>query len=156
MDAPGVGGIGGTFGGNPVACEAALAVLQMVEDERLCSRASDLGDRFLARAKKWQLQFPIIGTIHGMGAMRAMELVRSRETLQPADKETQQIVKYCYEHGVITISAGTYGNIIRLLMPLIISNEQFDEAMNVLEAALRSVTSGDGVTVPDSEKVAHA
>jgi len=156
MDAPGVGGIGGTFGGNPVACEAALAVLQMVEDEQLCGRASQIGDRFLARAKRWQIKFPIVGTIHGMGAMRAMELVRSKETLQPADKETQQVVKYCYEHGVITISAGTYGNVIRLLMPLVISDEQFDEAMNVLEAALQSVTAGYTATVPDSEKVAHA
>jgi len=98
----------------------------------------------------------MVGTIHGMGAMRAMELVRSKETLQPADKETQQVVKYCYEHGVITISAGTYGNVIRLLMPLVISDEQFDEAMNVLEAALQSVTAGYMATVPDSEKVAHA
>ncbi len=88
----------------------------------------------------------MVGTIHGMGAMRAIELVRSKETsLQPADKETQQIVKYCYEHGVITISAGTYGNVIRLLMPLVISNEQFDEAMDVLEAALHSVSSRRGV-----------
>jgi 4-aminobutyrate aminotransferase/(S)-3-amino-2-methylpropionate transaminase len=91
-----------------------------------------------------------------MGAMRAIELVRSRETLQPADKETQQIVKYCYEHGVITISAGTYGNVIRLLMPLVISDQQFDEAMDVLEAALQSVSSGNESAVPDSEKVAHA
>jgi 4-aminobutyrate aminotransferase/(S)-3-amino-2-methylpropionate transaminase len=156
MDAPGVGAIGGTFGGNPVACEAALAVLQMMEDEDLCKRALELGDRFVTRAKKWQLQFPIIGTIHGIGAMRSLELVRSKETLEPADKETQQIVKYCYEHGVITISAGTYGNVVRLLMPLVITNEQFDEAMNVLEAALHSVTSGQTAAVPDSEKVAHA
>src|SRR6266571_2284340 len=82
MDAPGVGAIGGTFGGNPVACEAALAVLDMVEDEHLCSRASQLGDRFIGRAKKWQQQFPMVGAIHGMGAMRAIELVRSKDTLQ--------------------------------------------------------------------------
>ena len=156
MDAPGVGAIGGTFGGNPVACEAALAVLEIVEKENLCARASQIGERFVTRAKKWQLRFPIVGTIHGMGAMRAIELVRSRESLQPADKETQQIVKYCYEHGVITISAGTYGNVIRLLMPLVISDEQFDEAMDVLEAALQSVTAGQDSAVPDSEKVAHA
>ena len=99
------------------ACEAALAVLEIVEKENLCARASQIGERFVTRAKKWQLRFPIVGTIHGMGAMRAIELVRSKESLQPADKETQQIVKYCYEHGVITISAGTYGNVIRLLMP---------------------------------------
>jgi 4-aminobutyrate aminotransferase / (S)-3-amino-2-methylpropionate transaminase / 5-aminovalerate transaminase len=156
MDAPGVGAIGGTFGGNPVACEAALAVLDIIDKEDLCARASQIGERFVARAKKWQLRFPIVGTIHGMGAMRAIELVRSRETLQPADKETQQIVKYCYENGVITISAGTYGNVIRLLMPLVISDDQFDEAMDVIEAALESVSAGNETPVPDSEKVAHA
>jgi 4-aminobutyrate aminotransferase/(S)-3-amino-2-methylpropionate transaminase len=156
MDAPGVGAIGGTFGGNPVACEAALAVLEMIEKENLCARASQIGEHFVARAKKWQLRFPIVGTIHGMGAMRAIELVRSKETLQPADKETQQIVKYCYEHGVITISAGTYGNVIRLLMPLVISDQEFDEAMDVLEAALQSASAGQDSAVPDSEKVAHA
>src|SRR3954469_24597232 len=156
MDAPGVGAIGGTFGGNPVACEAALAVLDIMEKENLCARASQIGERFVARAKKWQLRFPIVGASHGMGAMRAIELVRSKETLQPADKETQQVVKYCYEHGVITISAGTYGNVIRLLMPLVISDGQFDEAMDVLEAALQSVSTGNESAVPDSEKVAHA
>jgi len=124
--------------------------------QRFAAFSEALGDRFVARAKKWQLQFPIVGTIHGMGAMRAIEMVRSKETLQPADKETQQVVKYCYEHGVITISAGTYGNVIRLLMPLVISNEQFDEAMSVLESALQSVATGHTATVPDSEKVAHA
>lgn len=156
MDAPGVGAIGGTFGGNPVACEAALAVLDIIEKENLCARASQIGERFVARAKKWQLRFPMVGNIHGLGAMRAIELVRSKETLEPADKETQQIVKYCYEHGVITISAGTYGNVIRLLMPLVISDQQFDEAMDVLEAALQSVSTGIESAVPDSEKVAHA
>src|SRR5437868_14059362 len=107
MDAPGVGAIGGTFGGNPVACEAALAVLEIVEKENLCARASQIGERFVTRAKKWQLRFPILGTIHGMGAMHAIELVRSKQSLQPADKDTQQTVKYWYKHGVITNSART-------------------------------------------------
>ena len=156
MDAPGVGGIGGTFGGNPLACEAALAVLEIMEKQDLSARAAEIGERFVARAKKWQDRFPLVGTIHGLGAMRAIELVRSHETHEPADKETQQVVKYCYEHGVITISAGTYGNVIRLLMPLIITDDQFDEAMEVLEAALQSVSSGQEATVPDTEKVAHA
>src|SRR5262249_31064203 len=115
-----------------------------------------IGERFVTRANKWQQRFPIVGTIHGMGAMRAIELVRSQETHEPADKETQQIVKYCYEHGVITISAGTYGNVIRLLMPLVMTDEQFDEAMDVLEAAIQSVSTGHEAAVPDTEKVAHA
>ena len=78
----------------------------------------------------------MIGMIHGLGAMRSIELVHSPETRQPNDAATREVVKYCYEHGLITISAGTYGNVIRLLMPLVITNEQFEEALAVLEAAL--------------------
>jgi 4-aminobutyrate aminotransferase/(S)-3-amino-2-methylpropionate transaminase len=141
MDASPAGGLGGTFGGNPVACEAALAVLEMVERENLCERAQKLGERFVARARGWQQRWPMIGAIHGVGAMRAIELVRSPESREPADAETKQAVKFCYEHGLITISAGTYGNVIRLLMPLVISDAQFEEALVVLEAALQSVCS---------------
>ena len=154
MDAPGVGGIGGTFGGNPVACEAALAVLKMVEDEGLCARANQLGERFVTRTNKWQQQYPIIGTVHGLGAMRAIELVSPTLDREPAPKETQHIVKYCYEHGVLTISAGTFGNVIRLLMPLVITDDQFEEAMGVLEGALRSASSTLAAGTP--EEVAHA
>ena len=136
MDSAGLGGIGGTFGGNPVSCQAALAVLEMVESENLCARATELGDRFVERARKWQQRWPMIGAIHGLGAMRSIELVHSPETRQPNDAATREVVKYCYEHGLITISAGTYGNVIRLLMPLVITDEQFDEALAVLEAAL--------------------
>lgn len=139
MDASQVGGLGGTFGGNPVACEAALAVLEMVERGNLCERAQKLGESFVARARGWQQRWPMIATIHGLGAMRALEMVRSPESREPADAETKQVVKYCYEHGLITISAGTYGNVIRLLMPLVVTDAQFDEALDVLEAALQSV-----------------
>jgi 4-aminobutyrate aminotransferase/(S)-3-amino-2-methylpropionate transaminase len=139
MDASQAGGLGGTFGGNPVACEAALAVLEMVERENLCERAQKLGESFVARARGWQQRWPMIAAIHGVGAMRAIELVRSQESREPADTETKQVVKFCYEHGLITISAGTYGNVIRLLMPLVVTDAQFEEALAVLEAALQSV-----------------
>jgi 4-aminobutyrate aminotransferase/(S)-3-amino-2-methylpropionate transaminase len=136
MDASGIGGLGGTFIGNPVSCAAAMAVLDMVEREKLCDRAKLLGEVFVERARQWQRRWPIIGAIHGLGAMRSIELVRDPETREPADKETQEIVRYCYEHGLLTISAGTFGNIIRLLMPLVITDQQFDEALRVMEAAL--------------------
>ncbi len=153
MDAPGVGGLGGTFIGNPVSCAAALAVLDMVESENLCGRAQSLGERFLARAKQWQRQWPIVGAIHGAGAMRAIELVRDPETREPADAETKQVVRYCYEHGLLTISAGTFGNIIRLLMPLVITDQQFDEALQVMEGALAQ--AAESVTV-SAKGTAHA
>jgi 4-aminobutyrate aminotransferase / (S)-3-amino-2-methylpropionate transaminase / 5-aminovalerate transaminase len=139
MDAPGPGGLGGTFAGNPVACEAALAVLDMFEQQDLNARAQSLGDHFQKRAREWQKRWPLIGEVRGLGAMQAVELVQSREKREPAAEETKQITQYCYEHGVITISAGSYGNVIRLLMPLVITDAQMDEALDVLEGAFKAV-----------------
>jgi 4-aminobutyrate aminotransferase/(S)-3-amino-2-methylpropionate transaminase len=140
MDSPGVGQLGGTFGGNPAACEAALAVLEIIEKENLCARANVLGARFRKRASKWRAQWEVVGDVRGLGAMQAIELVRSRTSRQPADDETKQLAQYCYEHGVVLISAGSYGNVIRLLMPLVISDAQMDEALDVLEAGLEQVS----------------
>ena len=139
MDAPDVGQLGGTFSGNPVACEAALAVLETVEKEDLCARANSLGERFRKRAAKWQAQWELIGDVRGLGAMQALELVRSKPTREPADEETKQVSQYCYEHGLVLITAGSYGNVIRLLMPLVVTDAQMDEAMDVLEGALAHV-----------------
>jgi 4-aminobutyrate aminotransferase / (S)-3-amino-2-methylpropionate transaminase / 5-aminovalerate transaminase len=139
MDAPGPGGLGGTFAGNPVSCEAALAVLDLFEKQDLNGRANELGERFQKHARKWQKRWGKIGEVRGLGAMQALELVRSPETREPAAEETKKVTQYCYEHGVISISAGSYGNVIRLLMPLVITDEQMDEAMDVLECALESV-----------------
>ena len=139
MDAPGPGGLGGTFAGNPVACEAALAVLDMFEQQDLNARANELGDAFQKRAGEWQKRWPMIGEVRGLGAMQAIELVQSQDKCEPAHEETKQVTQYCYEHGVITISAGTYGNVIRLLMPLVITDAQIDEALDVLEGALKTV-----------------
>jgi 4-aminobutyrate aminotransferase/(S)-3-amino-2-methylpropionate transaminase len=139
MDAPGPGGLGGTFAGNPVACEAALAVLDMFEQQDLNARAQSLGDHFQKRAREWQKRWPLIGEVRGLGAMQAVELVQSPDKREPASEETKQVTQYCYEHGVITISAGSYGNVIRLLMPLVITDAQMDEALDVLEGAFKSV-----------------
>jgi 4-aminobutyrate aminotransferase/(S)-3-amino-2-methylpropionate transaminase len=145
MDAPGAGQLGGTFGGNPVACEAALAVLEVIEKENLCARANLLGERFRRRAAKWQAKWELVGDIRGLGAMQALELVRSKITREPADEETKQVSQYCYEHGLVTITAGSYGNVIRLLMPLVITDAQMDEAMDVLEGALAQIVEKKSV-----------
>jgi 4-aminobutyrate aminotransferase / (S)-3-amino-2-methylpropionate transaminase / 5-aminovalerate transaminase len=139
MDAPVVGGVGGTFGGNPVSCAAALAAIETMEGENLSARAEELGRKFESRAQQWKKRWPLVGDVRGLGAMRAIELVRSRETREPAKEETEQIIRYCYERGLIVLSAGTYGNVIRLLVPLVISDEQFDEGLGVLESALGAV-----------------
>jgi len=142
MDHTGPGSLGGTFGGNPLACEAALAVLEIMEREKLPERAAQLGARFATRVSKWRERWPLVGDVRGLGAMQAIELVRSRDTREPAAKETRQIARYCYEHGLILISAGSYNNVIRILMPLVITDEQFEEGLGVLEAAFESVTTG--------------
>ena len=139
MDAPGPGGLGGTFAGNPLACVAANAVLDVLEGSDLLQRAEMIGKRFVARAKQWQERFDLIGDIRGLGGMRAIELVNSRATRAPAPEQTKEITQYCYEHGLITITAGTYGNVIRILVPLVITDEQMDEALDVLESAIASV-----------------
>jgi 4-aminobutyrate aminotransferase/(S)-3-amino-2-methylpropionate transaminase len=144
MDAPTVGQLGGTFGGNPAACEAALAVFDIIERENLCARANVLGERFRKRAVKWQAQWELVGDVRGLGAMQALELVRSKTTREPADEENKQVAQYCYQHGLVTIPAGSYGNVIRLLMPLVITDAQMDEALDVLEAALAHVAEGVG------------
>jgi 4-aminobutyrate aminotransferase / (S)-3-amino-2-methylpropionate transaminase / 5-aminovalerate transaminase len=147
MDAPGIGGLGGTFAGNPAACEAALAVLEIIERENLCARANLLGERFRRRAEPWQSRWELVGEVRGLGAMQALELVRSRASREPADEETKQVSQYCYEHGLVTITAGSYGNVIRLLVPLVITDSQMDEGLDVLESALQSVYERKGAVV---------
>jgi 4-aminobutyrate aminotransferase / (S)-3-amino-2-methylpropionate transaminase / 5-aminovalerate transaminase len=139
MDTTGPGTLGGTFGGHPAACEAALAVLDIIEQENLCARADKIGERFRKRAAQWQSRWELIGEVRGLGAMQAIELVRNRVTREPADEETKQIAQYCYEHGLITITAGSYGNVIRVLVPLVITDAQLDEALDVLESGLAAI-----------------
>ena len=139
MDAPGVGGLGGTYGGNPLACAAALAVIETLERDNLPARAEQIGTRFDARAREWKKRWPLIGDVRGLGAMRALELVRPGATREPAKEETDKVLRHCLEHGLILVSAGSYGNVIRLLMPLVITDQEFDEGLQVMEDALMSV-----------------
>jgi 4-aminobutyrate aminotransferase / (S)-3-amino-2-methylpropionate transaminase / 5-aminovalerate transaminase len=139
MDAPGPGGLGGTFAGNPLSCAAANAVLDIFEHSDLLARANSIGNHFERRAEKWKEQFDVIGDVRGLGAMRALELVKSRQSREPALEQTKAVTRFCYEHGLITITAGTYGNVVRLLVPLVISDEQMQEGLDVLEDALASV-----------------
>jgi 4-aminobutyrate aminotransferase/(S)-3-amino-2-methylpropionate transaminase len=144
MDAPASGSLGGTFAGNPLSCAAALAVLDLFEKENLLARANELGDRFQRRAREWQRRWPIVGDVRGLGGMQAIELVKSQEDKTPATDETKKITQYCYEHGLITLSAGSYSNVIRILVPLVVTNERLDEGLNVLESALAAVCDKKG------------
>jgi len=147
MDAPAVGGLGGTFAGNPLSCAAALATLDLFEKTDLLTRANELGDRFQRRARDWQRRWPIIGDVRGLGGMQAIELVKSQESKTPATDETKQITQYCYEHGLITITAGSYSNVIRILVPLVATNEQIDEGLSVLESALATICDKKGAVL---------
>ena len=140
MDASGVGSLGGTFGGNPVSCAASLAALETIEKDGLLARSTAMGQRFEERARAWQRKWPLIGEVRGLGGMCAIELVRDSQTREPADAETKEIARFCYEHGLITITAGTFNNVMRILVPLVVTDEQFDEGMGVLEAAISAVT----------------
>ena len=139
MDAPGVGALGGTYCGHPLSCAAALAAIETIEKEGLLARSTAIGEHFERRARGWQKKWPLIGEVRGLGGMCAIELVRNAQTREPADSETKEIAKYCYEHGLITITAGTFNNVMRILVPLVVTDEQFDEGLNVIEAALASV-----------------
>jgi 4-aminobutyrate aminotransferase/(S)-3-amino-2-methylpropionate transaminase len=128
MDHTGPGALGGTFGGNPMCCEAALAAIQAIETGGLCARAMHLGELFRRRVLAWKDRSPIIRDVRGLGAMQAFELADAAST--------KALTKYCYEHGLILVTAGTYGNVVRILMPLIVTDDQMNEALDIMESAL--------------------
>src|SRR5260370_25345 len=121
MDGPGVGALGGSFCGHPASCAAALAAIETIEKDGLLARSTAIGKHFEQRAQAWQKKWPLIGDVRGLGGMCAIELVRDAQTREPADTETKAIAKYCYEHDLITITAGTFNNVIRILVPLVVT-----------------------------------
>ena len=136
MDAPGESAIGGTYVGNPVAQAAALAVLDIVEEEGVVERAAEVGETVRGRMLAWQERFPTIGDVRGLGAMLAIELVHDRETKQPAPELATSIVEAAADRGLLLLKAGIYSNCIRVLSPLLISDEELDEALAVWEEAI--------------------
>jgi len=140
MDSPGLGGLGGTYSGNPLALAAAHAVLDILEQEGLVAKAEAIGAHIEARAKNWAVRCPLIGQVRRLGAMVGIELVRDRETREPATKETAAILEMASKRGVILISAGTYGNVIRFLAPLVISHSELDEGLDVVGTCFEALS----------------
>jgi 4-aminobutyrate aminotransferase/(S)-3-amino-2-methylpropionate transaminase len=140
MNAPQVGGLGGTYGGNPVCCQAALAVLEVFAEEDLLHRAEVLGGKLHQRFAALQKRYEIIGDVRGKGPMLALELVRDRATKAPAATETKALVKFCAEQGLIILSCGNFGNVIRTLMPLVITDEQLERGLAIMEEGLDSLS----------------
>lgn len=139
MDSLPSSSIGGTYTGNPVACRAALEVLNKIEEENLLEKASKIGKRIRQGLEEMQERFHLIGDVRGIGAMSAVEFVRNRETKQPATEATSKIVKQCKMNGVLLATAGLNHNVIRFLNSLVITDEQIDEALNVLEEVIAEV-----------------
>jgi 4-aminobutyrate aminotransferase/(S)-3-amino-2-methylpropionate transaminase len=138
MEKPHVGGLGGTYGGNPVACRAALAVLELLTADFL-EKARVLGAKARERFLELQKDFEIIGDVRGLGPMLGMELVKDQKKKTPAPDEAKAVVKHCYENGLIAISCGNFSNVIRTLMPLVITDEQMDRGFSILRKALKSI-----------------
>ena len=136
MDSVHVGGLGGTFGGNPLACAAALAVLDTIDREGLLPRAERIGEIVQDRLREMADRIPLIGDARGRGAMAAVELVLDRETKEPAKAEATRVIEECYREGVVVLKAGTFDNVVRLLPPLTISEDLLAEGLGVLEKAL--------------------
>src|SRR5262249_40133255 len=135
-DAVGPGGLGGTYAGNPLACAAALAVLDVVREEGLLERSRALGERMRARLEGLAVRLPPIGEGPGLRAMLALELVRDRGTREPAPALAAKTIADARDRGLILITCGPYANVIRILVPLTASDRLVDEGLGILEKAL--------------------
>ena len=138
MDSVHVAGLGGTYGGNPIACAAALGAMETIEEENLVARANHIGQILGDSLRAMQAKYPVIGEIRGRGAMQAIELVEPGTKI-PNSAAMSAITKYCHSHGVLVLTAGTYVNVVRLLPPLVITDELLKDALSVLDDALASL-----------------
>jgi 4-aminobutyrate aminotransferase/(S)-3-amino-2-methylpropionate transaminase len=142
MDAPHLGGVGSTYGGNPLACAAALKTIEIIERDNLIDRANYVGGITCTRFKQWQAQYDIIGDVRGLGAMLALEFVTDHQTREPLPAAPLAMVTESIKRGVILIRAGLYSNCLRVLFPLVITDEQLNEGLDAMEAALAVVAGG--------------
>jgi 4-aminobutyrate aminotransferase-like enzyme len=142
MDAPHPGGLGGTFGGNPVACAAALAVLDEVATDEFRTHAEELGTRIRTSLDDLASRIDQIGEVRGIGPMLALELVTDRESKEPAADLAKRTTEAARERGLILLSCGTLGNVIRILVPLVISDDDLARGLEILEESLVEAAAG--------------
>jgi len=140
MDSSQIGGLGGTYAGNAISCEAAIAAIEFMERENIAARARRIGEIVRHKFRQFQEMYSSIGDTRGLGAMMALEFVRNRESKEPDKDLTNNIIRRSYESGLILIAAGTFGNVIRTLMPLVILEDQLEEGLEVLEHAIKEST----------------
>jgi 4-aminobutyrate aminotransferase/(S)-3-amino-2-methylpropionate transaminase len=139
MDSVHPGGLGGTYSANPIACEVALAVLDVFEEENMLEKSVALGKKLHARFEKWQKKYSIIGEIRGLGAMLGLELIKGPDRT-PAAEEAKQIAGYCFQNGLSILVCGSYGNVIRVLAPFVITDEQLQKGLSIMEDGLAAVS----------------
>jgi len=139
MEAPHVGGLGGTYGGHPLSCQASLATIDIIERDNLAGRADSIGKKLKEALYAMQERYPIIGDVRGLGAMVAVELVKDRTTKEPAPEETAKVRVKCYQNGLIMLSAGIHHNVMRILVPLVITDEELEEAISIMEEVFKSI-----------------
>jgi 4-aminobutyrate aminotransferase/(S)-3-amino-2-methylpropionate transaminase len=139
MDAPHPGGIGGTYGGNPITCVAAIETIKLLREQNMPERAMDLGELIQERMMHWKETIEIVGDVRGLGSMLAIELVLDRQTKAPAKNETLAVIQEAARNGLILIRAGLYSNCIRMLIPLMIPEAQLHEGLDVLEKSLKKI-----------------
>ncbi len=142
MDAAGPGEIGGTYGGNPLGCAAALAVLHIAEQEDIENRAKKTAELAASRLAAMKEKFSLVGDHRGLGVMQALELVKDHSTREPAPEATKAIVKRCHDRGLIIITAGIFSNVIRMLMPVNIPENQLEQGFDILEEAIAEEQGG--------------
>lgn len=140
IEASQVGGIGGTFCGNPIACAAGLKVIEIMERDNFTEKAQKIGKIIRARFNLMAEKYLIIGDVRGRGAMMAFELVKDRKNKVPAKEETKTVIKEAYKNGLILLSAGLYGNVIRILVPLVVTEEQLNAGLDIIENAVEKVS----------------
>jgi 4-aminobutyrate aminotransferase/(S)-3-amino-2-methylpropionate transaminase len=148
MDAPQEGALGGTYPGNPVALASAMAVLDRFEDGHLLQRSREVGEKIQERFSALAERVDLIGEVRGLGAMIAVEFVKDRDTKEPAKGELGEILKLAAERGVLVLSAGVAGNCLRFLAPLVITDEQLEEALDVLERCTEEVAATRETSTP--------
>jgi 4-aminobutyrate aminotransferase/(S)-3-amino-2-methylpropionate transaminase len=142
MDAPPAGGLGGTFAGSPLGCAAGLATLDVIREENLVERARVIGERMVSRLKAMQARFSCIGEVRGLGAMVAIELVRNRDANAPDAELTKALTQAAGRRGLVLLSCGVRGNVIRFLAPLTIAEALLDEGLQIVEDCLNELTAG--------------
>ena len=145
MDAPPPGTLGGTYSGNPVACAAALAVLDLYEESDYAARSREIGHIITKRFLKFQDHYRLIGDVRGLGGMAAMELVKDRSTKEPDSQAASDVLTAAHNRGLVLIKAGMYDNVVRILVPLCVTGEQLNRGLDILEAALETVAESESI-----------